>query len=137
MPPLKKNFVDLVYKDETYAIVGAAMEVYNELGPGFLEAVYQEVLEWELAERKIPFTRQPSLSVIYKGKTLSKSYSPDLVVYDKIVIELKATNQLTSIEEAQLLNYLKATGFKLGLLINFGHQNHLDWKRMILTNPPL
>jgi GxxExxY protein len=125
---MRSKPIDLIYKDETYAIIGAAMEVYNELGPGFLEAIYQEAFELELTGRRIPFIHQSTLTVIYKGKLLAKSYSPDLVAYDKIVIELKATNQLSSIEQAQLLNYLKATNYKLGLLINFGHSNCLDWK---------
>ena len=132
----EKKVVDLVYKDEVYAIIGAAMEVYNNLGHGFLEAVYHEALEMELAERGIPFIHQPSIMVVYKGKPLAKSYAPDLVAYDKIVIELKAMNHLSSVEESQLINYLKATNYKLGLLINFGHPNQLDWKRMILTISP-
>ncbi len=123
----------LIYKDEVYALVGAAMEVYNTLGPGFLEPVYQEALEIELAERRIPFKSQQELRISYKGRRLRKTYIADFVVYDKIIVEIKALNRLTSREEAQLLNYLKATGMQVGVLINFGSANRLEWKRMVLT----
>ncbi|RMF32695.1 MAG: GxxExxY protein [Chloroflexi bacterium] len=123
----------LIYKDEVYALVGAAMEVYNTLGPGFLEPVYQEALEIELAERHIPFKPQQELRIAYKGRYLRKTYVADFVVFDKIIVEIKALNRLTSREEAQLLNYLKATGMQVGVLINFGAANRLEWKRMVLT----
>ena len=123
----------LIYKEEVYALVGAAMEVYNTLGPGFLEPVYQEALEIELAERRIPFKPQQELRISYKGRRLRKTYIADFVVYDKIIVEIKALNRLTSREEAQLLNYLKATGMQVGVLINFGSANRLEWKRMVLT----
>jgi GxxExxY protein len=126
---------ELLYKDEVYAIIGAAMEVYNELGPGFLEAIYQEALEVELTTRSIPFVAQPELPVFYKGQRLKKFYIADFCVFEKIAVEIKAMNHLTSNEEGQLLNELKATGLELGLLINFGAPNHLDWKRMIKTPP--
>jgi GxxExxY protein len=124
---------DLIYKDEVFMIVGAAMAVYNELGFGFLEAVYQEALEVELAARTIPFTSQQELHILYHGHPLQKYYVADIVAYDKIIIELKAISQLTSCEQAQLLNYLKATGIAVGLLINFGNPNTLEFKRMVLT----
>lgn len=127
---------ELLYKDEVYAIIGAAMEVYNELGPGFLEAIYQEVLEMELAARAIPFASQPELPVYYKGQRLKKCYIADFLVYEKIVVEIKAMNNLTSNEESQLLNELSATRLELGLLINFGASSRLDWKRMIKTPSP-
>ena len=123
----------LIYKEEVYAIVGAAMAVYNELGPGFLEAVYQEALEIELAERIISYSALQEIPIVYKGRRLRKYYVADLVVYEKIIVELKALDRLTGLEEAQLINYLKATGFEVGLLINFGAQNKLEYKRMILT----
>ena len=122
---------ELIYKDEVYQIIGAAMEVYNQLGNGFLEAVYQDALVLELRLRKIAFQEQTPLELTYKGQTLRHTYVPDLIMFDKIVVELKAISMLGPNEEAQLLNYLKATGMRLGLLINFGAQRRLEWKRMI------
>lgn len=122
--------VDLIYKDEVYAIVGAAMEVHKTLGCGFLEAVYQEAFEIELTTRQIPFQAQKELIIYYKEHTLNKTYLADIVAFNKIIIEIKALTRLSSLEEAQLLNYLKATGFQVGLLISFGAQS-LEWKRMV------
>ena len=124
---------ELLYKDEVYAIVGAAMEVYNVLGPGFLEAVYQEALEIELASRGIPFEARKELHILYKERQLKESYEADVFAFGKIVVEIKAMDRLTSREEAQLLNYLKATKAPVGVLINFGMTNSLEWKRMVLT----
>jgi GxxExxY protein len=124
---------ELLFKQECYRIVGAAMEVYNTLGCGFLEAVYQEALEIELAARDISFSAQQDLHILYKGRTLKKAYSADFLVFGQIIVEIKALNQLTTLEEAQLLNYLKATGSSLGILINFGHAKTLEWKRRALT----
>jgi GxxExxY protein len=107
------------------------MAVYNELRPGFLEGVYHEAMEIELRERSIPFASYVPLTITYMGQKLNKHYVADIVAYDQIVVELKALNRLTSIEEAQLLNFLKVTGYRLGLLINFGRQPDLEWKRMI------
>lgn len=123
---------ELLYKDEVYAVIGAAMEVHNTLGSGFLEAIYQEALEIELAERQVPFTAPQELAVTYKGKVLKKYYLADFVVYGKIIVEIKSLDSLSSHEEAQLLNYLKATGYEVGVLINFG-ADQLQWKRKILT----
>lgn len=123
----------LIYKEEVYAIVGAAMEVYNTLGAGFLEPVYQEAFEIELASRGIPFGAKRELKISYKDRLLNKSYVADLIVFEKIIVEVKALTNLTSREEAQLLNYLKATGHKVGVLINFGSDRKLDWKRMVFT----
>lgn len=124
---------DLLYKDEVYAIVGAAMDVYNELGPGFLENIYQEAMEIELKERNIPAKPQQEMHIKYKGKLLRKFYVADLVCYDKVIVEIKTMDKLTLREEGQLINYLKATGMKVGVLINFGHYPSLDWKRLVLT----
>ena len=124
---------NLIYKDEVFAIIGAAMDVHNELGVGFLEAVYQEALEMELKSRSIPFTSQPLLPIRYKNILLKKTYIADLLVFEKIIVEIKSIDRLSGIDEAQLLNYLKATGLELGLLINFG-ADKLEWKRMILSN---
>ena len=122
----------LIFADLTYKIIGACFEVHKQLGCGFLEPVYQEALELEFIERKIPFQREQLLEINYKGKILTKKYKADFICYEKIVIELKALSKLTGEHEAQLLNYLKATGFELGLLINFGTKK-LEHKRMILT----
>jgi GxxExxY protein len=123
--------VELILKDEVCAVVGAAMEVHRVLGPGFLEPVYQEALQYELADRAIPFEAEKLLPVIYKGRVLDKYYKADLICYGQIILELKALSRLSSVEEAQLLNYLKATGLRVGLLINFGSPGLLDWKRFV------
>ena len=121
---------DFLYKQETFDIIGAAMEVHKELGFGFLEAVYQEALELEFQYRKIPYQREAKLNIYYKGQLLKKHYEADFICYNKIIVELKALSALTSEHEAQLLNYLKSTKLKVGLLINFG-QNSLKYKRMV------
>ncbi len=122
----------LVAGDEVYAIIGAAFDVHNELGAGFLEAVYQEAMEAELRARGIPFTSQHPIGIKYKGQTLESHYYADLLCYDSIIVELKALRGIGGVEEAQLLNYLKATGIRLGLLINFGKHPKLEWKRLVL-----
>ncbi len=121
---------NLIFKDEVYAIVGAAMEVHRTLGCGFLEAVYQEALDIEFGNREIPHFAQKELPLIYKGRLLKKAYVADFVAYDKIIIELKASNGLTTLDDAQILNYLKATGLMVGVLINFG-KDSLEWKRKV------
>jgi len=121
----------LLYKDEVYAIVGAAIEVHKELGPGFLEAVYHEALEMEFTNRGIPFISKPLLNVKFKNKILKKRYEADFLCYDKIIIEIKSQSILTAHDEAQLINYLKATELRIGLLINFGGYPTLEWKRFI------
>ena len=124
---------ELLYKDEVYAIVGAAMDVYNDLGPGFLENVYQEAMEIEVDIRKIPSKPIQEIHVKYKGRQLKKFYIADLICYEKIIVEIKAMDKLTLREEGQLINYLKATGMKVGVLINFGHYPKLEWKRLVFT----
>ncbi len=126
---------EILYKEEVYLLVGAAMEVHNRLGNGFLEPVYQEAYEYELKIRSIPFTPQEEFVICYRDYILSKKYIADIVAFSKIVIEIKALDQLTSREEAQVLNYLKASGMQLGLLINFGAVS-LQWKRIVLTPTP-
>jgi GxxExxY protein len=111
----------ILYREESYAIQGAVFEVYHEIGCGFLEAVYQECLEKELRRRGIPFQSQIQLTITYKGEPLKQTYQPDLICYGKIVVELKAVKDLNDEHRAQVFNYLKATGMKLGLLVNFGH----------------
>jgi len=122
---------NIIYKAESYKIIGACIEVHKELGPGFLEAVYQEALEIEFERNHIPYEREKELEIVYKGEKLSKKYYADFVCFDKIIVELKALSTLTTEHYAQVLNYLKATGFKLGILINFGAKS-LEYRRMIL-----
>ena len=122
---------ELLLKEEVYRIVGEAMEVHGQLGAGFLEAIYQEAMEMELTERQIPFEPRKDLIVEYKGRPLLKKYIADLLCFGQIVVEIKAIDQLTGVDEAQLLNYLRATGCRVGLLINFGKVGKLEWKRMI------
>ena len=122
----------ILYKDECYAVQGAIFEVYRELGCGFLEQVYQECLEKELCLRKIPFESQKELEIKYKGQILKQHYKPDLICYNKIIIELKAVKDISKEHEAQIFNYLKATGLFLGLLVNFGHYPKATIKRIIL-----
>ncbi len=125
--------VELILKDEVYAIVGAAMEVHREKGFGFAEPVYQECMEIELSHRKIPALAQKEMPISYKGHPLKKTYIADFVAYDKIIVELKASDKLSSREEAQVINYLKSSGLAVGVLINFGAPS-LEWKRIVLTN---
>lgn len=117
---------------ETYAVIGAAMEVHHNLGHGFLEPVYQEALEMELCARSISFQRETEIPVVYKGIRLKTSYRADFICFDKVIIELKALQSLSGIEEAQLINYLKATGYIRGLLLNFGAPS-LQYKRLVFN----
>ena len=122
--------VDLILKEEVYKVKGACMEVHKQLGNGFLEAVYQEALEEEFKLQEIPFVREKQLRVKYKGKTLMKYYIPDFVCFDNIVVEFKALSKLCNDHEAQVLNYLKTTGIKVGVLVNFGTRS-LEYKRLV------
>ena len=124
--------MELLYKEEVFAVVGAAIEVHKELGNGFLEAVYQESLEIELRLREVPFDSQKRLHLFYKNVEPRKEYVPDFVCCDKIIVEIKALERLTNIEIAQVINYLKATKLRVGLLINFGSINRLEWKRFVV-----
>ncbi len=123
--------LELILKDEVYAIIGAAMDVHTCLGPGFLEPVYQEAMEIESKARNLPFEAQKALEIYYKGRRLKKEYIADLIYYGQVIVELKALDRLSGHEEAQLLNYLKATKMKVGVLINFGSHQKLEWKRLV------
>ncbi len=122
----------ILFKDECYGIQGAIFDVYREMGCGFLEAVYQECLERELQNRNIPFLSQESLLLSYKGQPLNQKYTPDLICFDKIIVELKAVSGLTEAHRAQLFNYLKASKLHLGLLVNFGYYPKAQIERVIL-----
>ena len=122
--------MELLYNEETYPIIGAAMNVHQELGHGFLESVYQEALECEFILKKIPYKREKPISIYYKNKPLNKGYIADFICYDKIIVELKALSGLTNDHQAQVLNYLTATKLKLGLIINFG-KSSIEYRRVI------
>ena len=126
--------MELLHKDLTGKILGAAMEVHTELGCGFLEAIYQEAFEHELKLKQMTFIRQKPHRVTYKGVVLRHPYVPDLIVEAKVVVDLKAIRELGPIEEAQMINYLKITGLEVGLIINFGCKS-LEWKRLFLSDP--
>jgi len=124
-------FMELIYRDEVFGMLGACFEVYNEAGSGFLEEVYQQPLEHELGLRHIPFVSKPKLEIRYKGILLSKKYEPDFVTHSKIIMEIKAVSALNDEHRAQVLNYLKASSFKVGLLVNFGKTKVLEYERII------
>ena len=121
----------LELEEETFQICGAAFEVYREMGSGFLEPVYQECMEKELRRRAIPFESQCALMLSYKGESLDHSYVPDLICYGSIIVELKAVKEMTPEHQAQLMNYLKASGLKVGLLINFGSHPKIQIERVV------
>lgn len=122
----------ILYKDECYQIQGAVFEVYRQMGCGFLEAVYQECLEKELVRCGIPFVAQQELKLHYKGEPLRQTYKPDLICFNSIILELKALSSISGEHKAQVLNYLKATGMRLGLLVNFGSHSKATVSRIIL-----
>ena len=124
---------DIIYKEECYKIIGACFEVYNEKGCGFLEAVYQECLELEFDLQGLLFVPKRPLALSYKGRPLKQRYKADFICYDKIILEIKTMSQLADEHRAQVLNYLNATGYKLGLLVNFGHYPKLEWERIANT----
>ena len=119
---------------QTYAIIGAAMEVHRELGPGFLEAVYQDALAIEMAARDIPFVREVDVPVRYKNRVLPSCYRADFICFGEVIVELKALDSLAGTHEAQVINYLKATGLTRALLLNFGAKS-LECKRLVLNHP--
>lgn len=123
-----------MFKDEGYQFMAAAFEVYNHLGYGMAEEVYQQSLEIELELRGIPFVTKHELAVFYKARQLSTKYKPDLIVFAEIVVELKAASELSSDHEAQLFNYMRIARRSVGYLLNFGAKSELQWKRFILTD---
>jgi GxxExxY protein len=122
---------NFLYQEETYAIRGAVFEVYREMGCGFLEAVYQECLHKEFTRAGIPFSAQVELALTYKGEQLVQTHKPDFICYEKIIVELKAVKEISAEHRAQIFNYLKATGLRLGLLVNFGHYPKATVERII------
>lgn len=124
---------DLIYKDECFRIIGACFEVYNDKGCGFLESVYQECLEIEHEYQQIPFVPRQELRLFYRGKELKQKFIPDFICYGKIILEIKAVSNLTDEHRAQVINYLNATGYELGVLVNFGGHPKLEWERLVHT----
>lgn len=124
---------EIIYKKESYAIVGACFEVYNAKGCGFLEPVYHECLAIEFEHQRIPAISKPSLKLTYRGRMLLQTYAPDFICFEKIIVELKTVSTLADEHRAQVLNYLQATGFELGLLVNFGHYPQLQYERIAKT----
>ena len=122
---------EIIYENESYKIIGACIEVHKELGCGFLEAVYQEALELEFNNKSITYEREKELKIYFKSVELNKKYIADFICFNRIIVEIKALSKLNSEHEAQILNYLKATGIKLGILINFGEKS-LKYKRLVL-----
>ncbi len=123
---------DIIYKEEGFTIQGVVFDVYKEMGSGFLEAVYQECMEIEFRSRGIPFETQKELTLFYKGKELKRSYIPDFICFEKIIVELKALKETTNEHKAQVFNYLKAANMRLGLLVNFGHYPKATIERIII-----
>jgi GxxExxY protein len=128
----KEQLMDekVIFPEESYVINGACMEVYRGIGNGFLEAVYQECLEIEFKLRVIPYLAQRPLTINYQGRALKQTYKPDFICFNKIIVELKAISKLTDEHRAQVMNYLKATGYELGILYNFGHYPLLEIVRV-------
>jgi GxxExxY protein len=126
----------MILKDESYAVMGACFEVYNQLGPGFLEPVYHRCLEIELTSRSIPFVSKPKVPILYKGESIGCLYEADFICYQQIILELKAVAQLATQHEAQLMHYLKATQLPLGILLNFCCPTELQYKRIAATSRP-
>jgi GxxExxY protein len=127
----KEEVTGLIYKEESYAVIGACMAVYKDNGCGFLEPVYHECLAIEIEFRGIPFLSKPPQTLQYRGRTLVQTFSPDFLCYEKIILEIKAVSALVDEHRAQVLNYLSATGCKLGLLVNFGHYPKLQYERLL------
>lgn len=124
---------DLIYKDESFKIVGACFEVYKSKGIGFTEPIYQECLQIEFSLQNIPFIAQPELELEYKGTLLKQTFKPDFICYGRIIVELKALEKLHDVHRSQTLNYLNANGFQLAILANCGHFPRLEYERIVNT----
>lgn len=124
----------LILENETGAIIGACYEVYRDKGSGFTEPVYQDCLELELGDRRVPFMSQPEVQLAYKGRTIRSSFRPDFICFGQVILEIKAVSNLAAEHEAQVLNYLNVTGHPVALLVNFGHFPGLEFKRMVRTD---
>ena len=123
----------VLYKNESFQIIGACMAVHTDKGNGFVEPVYQDCMEIELAHLSLPLDPQHNFPIFHRGIQLKHTYTPDLLCFDKIIVELKAVKALTDEHRAQVINYLKVTGLKLGLLVNFGSHGLLEWERIVQT----
>ena len=121
----------LLFKEEVYNIMGACFQVYKDKGQGFVEPVYQDCLEIELSYRQIPFERQRQFKLKYRNQELKRYFTPDIICYGQVILELKAVSEIADEHRAQLINYLKVTGMRVGLIINFGHHPGLQWERMV------
>jgi GxxExxY protein len=128
-----KTLENLIYKEECYAIIGACFAVYKDKGCGFTEPVYQECLEIEFEHLTLPAVPQPQLALTYRGRTLRQTFRPDFICYGKIVLEIKAVSALVDEHRAQVLNCVNATGYDLGLLVNFGHYPRIEYERIVNT----
>jgi GxxExxY protein len=131
----KEEVTGLIYKEESYAIIGVCMAVYKDKGCGFLEPVYHECLAIEFEIRRIPFTSKPAQTLQYRGRTLVQTFSPDFICYEKIIVEGKAVSALVDEHRAQALNYLSATGCELALPANFRHYPRLEYERLLPRKP--
>jgi GxxExxY protein len=129
----KPGQIVIIHKEESYAVMGACFEVYKNKGPGFVEPIYHECLEIEFGERNLPAVSKPKLQIEYKGIQLKHGPEPDFVCFGKIILEIKAVKTLCDEHWAQLMNYLKSTGFELGLLVNFCGSSELQWERIVKT----
>jgi GxxExxY protein len=125
---------EILYKEESYEVIGACFEVYKEKGAGFVEPIYHECLEIEFELRGVPAVHHPGLALSYKGRPLKRNYEADFVAYSKVLLEVKAQKSLDDSHRAQVINYLKATGMKLGILVNFGRIGGLEWERIVLAD---
>lgn len=131
----KNIMTDIIYKEESYKIIGACFEVYKQKGCGFTEGVYQECLAIEFEIQNISFIAQPRIELEYKGRKLEQFFVPDFICFDKIIVEIKALSNLIEVNKAQTLNYLNATKYDLALLVNFGHFPQLEYKRIANNQP--
>src|SRR6266699_419459 len=133
----KEDKAELIYEEESYAIIGACFEIYKNKGCGFHEPIYHECLEIEFKFQRIPFLSKPPQTLQYRGRTLVQTFSPDFICYDKIIVEIKAVSELIDEHRAQVLNYLSTTGCELALLVNFGHYPRLEYERLLPRKPEL